>query len=530
MPKKILYGMEARSKIQAGVNKVADAVNTTLGSKGRNVMFAGASIFMPPTITNDGVTIAKQIDLKDKFENMGAQYMKDVAQKTNDTSGDGTTTATILAQAIVNEGLKNVAAGANPMELKKGIDKAVSKVVDNLRAMAKPVSGREDIEKVATISGNNDPEIGKIIADIFQDIGKDGVISVEETGAVGLQKEIVKGLNFPKGILSPYMITDNQKMECALDNPDIFVTDKKITMAEEMVLILNTVLNAGKKQLLIVAEDVSNDAMTVAVTNKIKGIIDVAAIQAPGFGENKKDMLLDIAAVTGATVVSSDFGISLTDTKIEYFGSARRVVSDRGQTTIIDGKGKKDMIKMREDQINGLLAQSKDSNQRVYLTDRLAKITGGIGIIKVGATTEAEMRERKFRIEDAVEATNSAIEEGIVAGGGVALLNCGFPTWVCDTQDESVGLDIINRAIKYPIKQIAANAGANGEVVINEIKTANPKYKTIGWNCKTGKYGDMLEMGIVDPVKVTRCALENAASIAGMILTTDVVIAEDEEQ
>lgn len=533
MAKQILFDREAREKLQVGVNKIADAVKITLGAKGRNVMFAHGSVFMPPTVTNDGVTIAKQVDLKDPFENMGAQLIKEVAQKTNDTSGDGTTTATILAQAIINEGLKNVAAGANPMELKKGIAKGVEKVVANLREMAKPIVGKDDIEKVATVS-SGDPEIGKVIAEVFDKIGKDGVISVEESNTIGMSKEIVEGMSFPKGLFSPYFITNQEAMKCEIENPAVLITDKKLSTTNEIVPMLTTIVNAGKKDLLIIADDIVGEALHSLTLNKMKGIINVCAIMSPGFGDNRKAIQNDIAIMTGATLISSEVGIELENFNMDMLGSARRVISDKDNTTIIEGKGSKDAIKAREKQIRGQIASNKDGDQGTFLADRLAKLTGGVGIIRVGAISETELREKKFRVEDAVEATKAAIEEGIVAGGGVALLNCQFPTWVCDTEDESTGLDIVNKAILYPIKQIAENAGENGDVIIKEIQrmpestggtvTLNKKF---GWDCRNDKYGDMFSMGIIDPVKVTRCALENAASVAGQILSTNVLIAEE---
>lgn len=539
--KELLYNREAREKLLAGVNKIADAVKVTLGAKGRNVMFTNGSVFLAPTVTNDGVTIAKQIELKDPFENMGAQLIREVAQKTNDTSGDGTTTATILAQAIINEGLKNVAAGANPMELKKGIEKAVNNVVDKLKSMAQPIVDKSDIEKIATIS-SGDPEIGKAIAEVFDKIGKDGIISVEESNTVGISKEIVEGMNFPKGLLSPYMITDQERMKCVIEKPAILLTDKKITTTNEIVPILTAIVNSGKKDLVIIADDISADGLTALIVNKMKGIINVCAVQAPGFGDNRKELLGDIAVLTGATLITSDIGIEFGDFTMDMLGRADRVISDKDSTTIVNGGGTD--IKDREAQIKELIKNNKDSNQALLLTDRLAKLTGGVGVIRVGAVSELEMKEKKFRVEDAVEATKAAIEEGIVAGGGVALLNCDMATQIVDekpfSDEERIGMDIVRRAIKYPIKQIAENAGTNGDVIIKEIDSElqmNARARSIavspqqrvsyGWDCRNDKYGDMFEMGIIDPVKVTRCALENAASIAAMILTTEVIIADE---
>lgn len=528
--KELLFDIDARNKLLAGVNKIANAVKVTLGARGRNVMFSNRDFGLAPTVTNDGVTIAKQIELKDQFENMGAQLIREVAQKTNDTSGDGTTTATILAQAIISEGLKNVAAGANPMELKKGIERAVETVVANLKEMAKPIVGKEDIEKVASISAN-DPEIGKIIAEVFDKIGKDGIISVEESNIIGMSKEIVDGMSFPKGLLSPYMITDQEAMQCVLENPVILVTDQKVTSAAEIVPTLNMILTSGKKEVLIIAGDVSNEALSALIINKMKGNINVAAVMAPGFGDNRNDLLKDIAIATGATLISPEVGVELKDFSMEMLGSARKVIADKDSTTIIEGKGSEVAIAEREKVIRGQIKENKDGNQGILLADRLAKLVGGVGVIRVGAVSETELKERKFRVEDAVEATKAAIDEGIVAGGGVALVRAkqGIPelAYEFESAGPEVGIDIVARACDYPIKQIAENAGKNGDVVLAELFSRDGDDNQ-GWNCKNDTYGDMFEMGIIDPVKVTRCALENAASVAAQILTTEVLIVDEE--
>jgi len=529
--KELLFDREAQEKLLSGVNQVANAVRITLGAKGRNVMFSNHAFGIAPRVTNDGVTIAKEIKLKDPFEDMGAQLIIEVAQKTNETSGDGTTTATILAQAIIAEGLKNVAAGANSIEIKRGIELGVAKVVGKLKKMATPIVDQKDIEKVATVS-SGDPEIGKIIGEVFSIIGKDGIISVEESGHIGLSKDIVEGIKFPKGLFHPYLVNNKEKMVCEIEDPVILITDKKITMTDEIVPILSKIAQSGIKEIAIIADDIHAEALNAIITNKLRGVIDVCAVPAPGFGENKKELLGDIAAITGATLITSEAGIELENFEIGMLGKARRIIADQYSTTIVDGKGDKKAIKERENQIRTLLKKATDGNQKMLLTDRLAKITGGFAVIGVGAISEIELKEKKFKLEDAVEAAKAAIEEGIIPGGGIALLNCLYAVDYTENQEVGTGMEIINRAILYPIKQIASNAGENGDAIIKEIKHRVGMLgpvggEVFGWNCKTNEYGSMINMGIIDPVKVTRCALENAASVAMMILTTEVLITDE---
>ena len=521
MSKQIKFSDEGRNGLQRGVNKLADTVKVTLGPKGRNVVLDKG--FGAPTITNDGVTIAKEIELEDKFEDMGAQLIKEVASKTNDVAGDGTTTATILAQAMINEGLRNVAAGANPMELRHGIEKATKIVVENIKKNAKEISGKEEIAQVATVSAGS-VEVGKLISEVMDLIGKDGVITVEEANTIGLDKEVVEGMQFDNGFISQYMITDTASMKAVLDNPYILLTDKKISSISEILPILEAIAQGGKKEIVIIAEDIDGEALTTLVLNKLRGTINVLAIKAPGYGDRRKEMLADIAALTGGQVISSDLGHRLEETKLEMLGNARKVESDKENTVIVEGKGSKEEIKKRIDQIKKQIEKTASDFDREKLNERLAKLSGGVGVIKVGAVTETELKELKYKVEDAVEATKAAIEEGIVSGGGVALVDTiSELTDVKASGDEVIGIEIVKKALEAPMRQIAQNAGVEGSVVIENVKKLNPGE---GYNALTGEYGNMIEFGIIDPAKVTRSAIQNAASISALILTTEAVVAE----
>lgn len=525
MAKQIEFSEEARNGLRRGVNILADTVKVTLGPKGRNVVLEKS--FGAPTITNDGVTIAKEIDLENKFENMGAQLIKEVASKTNDVAGDGTTTATILAQAMINAGLKNVAAGANPMEVRQGIEKAVEKVVEVIKKNAKEISGKGEIAQVATVSAG-DPAIGDLIAEVMDMIGKDGVITVEESNTLGLEKEVVEGMQFDNGYISQYMITDTAALKAVIENPHILITDKKISSIQEILPVLEALAQVGKKEIVIVAEDIDGEALATLVLNKLRGTINVLAVKAPGFGDRRKEMLQDIAALTGGTVISADLGHKLEDTKIEMLGQARRVESDKDNTTIVEGKGERSAIDARIKQIKAQLEKSTSDFDKEKLNERLAKLAGGVGIIKVGAATEVELKERKYKVEDAVEATKAAIEEGIVPGGGAALVDA-IPELknVPVSGDEIIGLEIVRIALEAPMRQIAENAGIDGAVVIENVRNMNPGE---GYNARSGEYGNMIKFGIIDPAKVTRSALQNAASISALILTTEAVVADKPEK
>ena len=522
MSKLIKFSDEGRAGLQRGVNKLADTVKVTLGPKGRSVVLDKG--FGSPTITNDGVTIAKEIELEDKFEDMGAQLIKEVASKTNDVAGDGTTTATILAQAMINEGLKNVAAGANPIGIRHGIEKATAKVVEIIKNSAKEITGKEEIAQVATVSAG-DAEIGKMISEVMDTIGKDGVITVEESNTLGLEKEVVEGMQFDNGFISQYMITDTASMKAVIENPYILLTDKKISAVAEILPILEQIAGSGKKDIVIIAEDVDGEALTTLVLNKLRGTINVLAVKAPGFGDNRKEMLEDIAALVGGQVISSGKGEKLEETKLESLGTAKRIESDKDNTTIIEGAGKKEAIKTRVEQIKKQAEKTTSDYDREKLEKRMAKMSRGVGVIKVGAATEVELKEKKYKVEDAVEATKAAIAEGIVAGGGVALVDTisGLVNLSGVTADEQIGVEIVKKALEAPMRQIAENAGVDGAVVIEEVKKKNPGE---GYNAMTGEYGDMIKMGIIDPAKVTRSALQNAASISALILTTEAVVAE----
>ncbi|MCD6550251.1 chaperonin GroEL [bacterium] len=526
MAKQIEYSEAARKKLKEGVDKLANAVKVTLGPKGRNVVLE--SSFGPPTITNDGVTIAKEIELEDKTQNLGAEIVKEVASKTNDVAGDGTTTAVVLTQAIVTEGLKNVTAGSNPLAIKRGITKAKDKVVEELKRMAKKITTREEIAQVATISAE-DAEMGNLIAEVFEEVGKDGVITVEESKTFGLQKEIVKGLQFDRGYISPYMINDTERMEAVYENPYILVTDKKISSLNEILPVLEKIAQTGKKELVIIADEVEGDALATLVVNKLRGVFNALAVKAPGFGDRKKEMLADIACVTGAQLISEETGSKLEDVKLEMLGQARKVVATKENTTIIEGKGSKEQIEARIKQIKKEIEMSDSEFDKEKLQERLAKLTGGVAVIKVGAATEVEQKARQHKIEDALAATRAAVEEGIVPGGGVALLRASKVLEGMSVEgDEKIGVEILKKALEEPIRQISKNAGQEGSVVIDQI-LKNEK-SSWGFNAQKGTYEDLMESGIVDPTKVVRSALEHATSAAAMLLTTEVLVAEKPEE
>ncbi|OGZ17726.1 MAG: chaperonin GroL [Candidatus Nealsonbacteria bacterium RBG_13_36_15] len=525
MAKQIKYQETARRKLKLGVDKLADAVKVTLGPKGRNAVLDKG--FGSPTITNDGVTIAKEIELEDKIENLGAEIIKEVASKTNDVAGDGTTTAVILGQALITEGLKNVTAGANPLAIKKGIEKGVEKIIESLKNMASPVAKRSEMAQVATISAE-DAELGNLIAEVFDELGKEGVITVEESQTFGLQKEIVKGLQFDRGYVSPYMITNAEKMEAEYDDPYILIADKKISAITEILPLLEKLAQAGKKELVIIAEDIEGEALPTLVLNKLRGVFNTLAVKAPGFGDRKKEQLQDIAVVTGGQVISEEAGLKLENVEIRMLGRARKVISTKENTTIVEGKGEKKDIEARTSQIKKEIQASTSEFDKEKLQERLAKLSGGVAVIKVGAATEVEQKARQHKAEDALSATRAAIEEGIVPGGGVALLRTIKSLDKLDLKsDEKTGINILKRALEEPIRIIAQNAGMDGAVVAEEVKKHEGNF---GFNAETGKYQDLMEEGIVDPVKVVRSALQNAASAASMLLTTEVVVAEKPEK
>jgi chaperonin GroEL len=522
--KELKFNEDARRSLERGVNILADAVKVTLGPKGRYVVLDKK--FGAPTITNDGVTIAREIEVEDVFENQGAQLVREVATETNDKAGDGTTTATILAQAIVREGLKNVAAGANPMALKRGIEEAVNEITDNLKSQSKEISGKEDIARVATIS-SREREIGDHIADAIDKVGKDGVVNVEEGQTLGLELEFTEGMQFDKGYLSPYMITDPERMEAVLDEPYILVANQKIGAVKDILPVLEQVIQAGRP-LLIVAEDVEGESLATIVVNKLRGTFTAVAVKAPGFGDRRKRMLEDIAILTGAEVITEEMGLKLENTKLAQLGKARRVVVDKDTTTIIDGAGDTDAIKARIKQLQAEIENTDSDFDREKLQERLAKLAGGVAVIKVGASTETEMKEKKHRVEDALEATRAALEEGIVPGGGVALLNAVDSIKLDKFEgDEKTGAAIIRRAVEEPLRQLSENAGLEGSIVVGRVRDAK---KGHGLNVDTGEVEDLVASGIIDPTKVTRLALQNAASIAKNILTTEAVVAEPPEK
>ena len=525
MAKQILFNEDARNRLQQGVNKLANTVKVTLGPKGRNVALDKG--FGSPTITNDGVTIAKEIELEDKFENMGAKLVKEVATKTNDVAGDGTTTATVLAQIMINEGIKNVVAGANPMAIRRGLEAGAKAVVEELKAKKKTVSGKEEIAQVASISAG-DPEIGKLLADVMDMVGKDGVITVEEGRTLGLEKEVVEGMQFDNGYISMYMMTDSSRMEAVFEDPYILLTDKKVSSLAEILPLLEKIAQAGRKHLVIIAEDVDGEALTTLVVNKLRGAFHTLAVKAPGFGDRRKAMLEDLAILTGGQVVSSEIGTKLEDVSLDQLGRARKVVSNKEKTTIIEGKGEDKLIKERVAQIKTEIDKATSDYDKEKLGERLAKLAGGIGVIKVGAATEVELNEKKLRIEDAVNATKAAIEEGIVSGGGVAYVDtiAVLDKLKLDDDEEQVAVKILRRALEEPMRQIAQNAGKDGAVVIEEVKKREPG---IGYNAATGEYVNMINAGIIDPLKVTRSALENAVSIAALVVTTEAAVTEKPE-
>jgi len=526
MAKNIIFDEKARQSLKKGIDKLAQAVKITLGPRGSNVILDKG--FGSPLITNDGVTIAKEIELEDKTENLGADVLKQAAEKTNDVAGDGTTTAIVLAWSIITAGLKNVTAGADALSLKRGIDKAVKVVIKELKDISQKVETHDEIANVGSISAD-DKEIGSMIADIFDEVGKDGIITVEESKTLGLSKEIVKGLQFDKGYISPYMITDSEKMESILENPYIIITDKKITNIQEILPLLDKIVQSGKKDLLLIADDLSGEALATLILNKLRGTFNLVAVKTPGFGDNKKELMEDIAIITGSKVISEEIGLKLDKAELDDLGNARRVVINKDNTTIVEGGGDAENIKNRMKQIKKQIELVDSDFDKEKLEERLAKLSGGIAVMKVGAATEVEQKEKQHRVEDAVRATKAALEEGVVPGGGIALLRCTKNLESIDLHDidEKVGVDIILRALEEPIRQIAENAGRSGEVVLEEAKK---RKENEGFDVTKGEFIDMFKVGIVDPAKVTRSALENAASVASMLLTTKVVITDIPEK
>ena len=527
MAKDIKYNWEAREGLKKGVDALANAVKVTLGPKGRNVIIDKK--FGAPQITKDGVTVAKEIELKEAIENMGAQMVKEVASKTNDQAGDGTTTATVLAQAIFNTGLKNVTAGANPMELKRGIDKAVATVVENLKSQSVEINdSHEKIEQVATISANNDNAVGKVIAEAMQKVKKEGVITIEEAKGTDTTVKIVEGMQFDRGYISPYFVTDTEKMEAVYDNPFILIYDKKISNMKEFLPILEKVVQSGRP-LLIISEDVDSEALATLVVNRLRGGLKIVAVKAPGFGDRRKEMLEDIAILTGGTVISEEKGFKLEDAGLEMLGTAEKITVDKENTTIVSGKGDKNAIEGRIGMIKAQIEKTTSDYDREKLQERLAKLAGGVAVIYVGAASEVEMKEKKDRYDDALHATRAAIEEGIIPGGGVAYIRSisSLKNLKGENEDQKIGIDIVRRALEEPLRQIAANAGKEGSVIVNAIAKGKGDY---GYNARTDQFVNMIEAGVIDPTKVARVALENAASIAGMLLTTECVLAEIKEE
>ena len=524
MAKELKFSEDARSAMLRGVDKLADTVKTTIGPKGRNVVLEQS--YGSPTITNDGVTIAKSIDLEDHFENMGAKLVSEVASKTNDIAGDGTTTATVLTQAIVNEGMKNVTAGANPVGIRRGIEKATKAAVEGLHKMSHDVKTKDDIAQIASISAAN-PEVGKLIADAMEKVGHDGVITIEDSRGVDTSVNVVEGMSFDRGYMSQYMVTDNDKMEADLDNPYILITDKKISNIQDILPLLQSVVQQGRA-LLIIADDITGEALPTLVLNKIRGTFNVCAVKAPGFGDRRKAQLQDIAVLTGGTVVSDDLGMQLKDVTIDQLGQANKVTVTKDATTIVDGAGAKDAIADRVDQIKQAIAATNSDFDKEKLQERLAKLSGGVAVVKVGAATETELKEKKYRIEDALNATRAAVQEGFVPGGGTALVNVmnELDNVEADGDDEATGVKIVKAALTAPVRQIAENAGVNGAVIVNQLQNEKPG---IGYNAATGKFEDMVKAGIVDPTKVTRSALQNAASVSALLLTTEAVVADKPE-
>ncbi|CAJ1226565.1 60 kDa chaperonin [Levilactobacillus zymae] len=524
MAKELKFSEDARSAMLAGVDKLADTVKTTLGPKGRNVVLEQS--YGNPTITNDGVTIAKSIELEDHFENMGAKLVSEVASKTNDIAGDGTTTATVLTQAIVNEGMKNVTAGANPVGIRRGIEKATAAAVDGLHKMSHDVKTKDDIAQIASISSASQ-ETGKLIADAMEKVGNDGVITIEESRGVDTSLDVVEGMQFDRGYMSQYMVTDNDKMEANLDNPYILITDKKIANIQDILPLLQSVVEQSRS-LLIIADDITGEALPTLVLNKMRGTFNVVAVKAPGFGDRRKAQLQDIAVLTGGTVITDDLGLNLKDTTIDQLGQAQKVNVTKDNTTIVEGSGAKDQIAARVEEIKGQIADTTSDFDRDKLKERLAKLAGGVAVVRVGAATETELKERKYRIEDALNATRAAVEEGFVAGGGTALINVIKDVAAVKAEgDEQTGVNIVLRALEEPVRQIATNAGVEGSVVVEHLKGEKPG---VGYNAADDKYEDMVAAGITDPTKVTRSALQNAASVSALLLTTEAVVADKPEK
>ena len=527
MAKEIKFDIKAREELKKGVDELANAVKVTLGPKGRNVIVDKK--FGAPHITKDGVTVAKAVELEDEFQNMGAQLVKEVASKTGDDAGDGTTTATVLAQAIINVGLKNVAAGANPIDLKRGIDKAVAKVVEGIKAQAQEVDDDlAKIENVARVSANNDAEIGKLIADAMGKVKKEGVITIEEAKGTDTTVKVVEGMQFDRGYISPYFVTNTEKMECEMDNPYILLYDKKISALKDMLPVLEAVAQSGRP-LLIIAEDVDSEALATLVVNRLRGSLKICAVKAPGFGDRRKEMLEDIAILTHGVVISEDKGLKLDMATVDELGSAEKVTVDKENTTIVNGNGDKELIAERVAQIKAQIEKTTSDYDREKLQERLAKLAGGVAVLYVGAPSEVEMKEKKDRVDDALSATRAAVAEGIVPGGGVAYMRCvaALGNFHGDNDDENTGIQIVKRAIEEPLRQIVANAGLEGAIIVQNVKDGKGDY---GYNARSGKYENFFESGVIDPAKVTRVALENAASIAGMFLTTECVIAEKKEE
>ncbi len=526
MAKQIVFNNDAREQLRKGVDELANAVKVTLGPKGRNVVIDKK--FGAPQVTKDGVTVAKEIELEDGIQNMGAQMVKEVASKTNDQAGDGTTTATVLAQAIVNTGLKNVTAGANPMDLKRGIDKAVAEIVKSIKEQAQEVGGDiQKIRQVATISANNDSAIGDIIAEAMEKVTKDGVITIENAKGIDTTVKVVEGMQFDRGYISPYFVTDTEKMECAYDNPYILIYDKKISTMKDLLPVLEKVVNTGRP-LLIIAEDVESEALATLVVNRLRGSLKIAAVKAPGFGDRRKEMLEDIAILTGGTVISEEKGYKLEDADLSMLGQSEKISIDKDNTTIVSGKGNSDAIKARVGQIKAQIEKTTSDYDREKLQERLAKLAGGVAVIYVGAASEVEMKEKKDRFDDALHATRAAVEEGIIPGGGTALIRAAQKLEAVkpENEDEKLGIEIIRRAVEEPLRMIVENAGLEGSVVVNEVKNGKGDY---GYNARAEKYENLFKSGVIDPAKVTRVALENAASIAGMLLTTECVLCDIKE-
>ncbi len=523
--KELTFNLDARSALKRGVDQLADAVKVTLGPKGRNVVIDKK--FGAPLVTKDGVPVANEIELENSLENLGAQMVKEVASKTNDQAGDGTTTATVLAQAIVREGLKNVTAGANPMDLKRGMDLAVATITKGLKEISRPVGGQKEIAQVGTISANSDSEIGNLIADAIEKVGKDGVITVEEAKGTETTLDVVEGMQFDRGYLSPYFVTDPEAMEAVLENPYILIHDKKISAMKELLPVLEKVAQSGRA-LLIIAEDLEGEALATLVVNKLRGTLKIAAVKAPVFGDRRKAMLEDIAIITGGTVISEEKGYKLDGATLATLGTAKRVTIDKDNTTIVEGAGKSEDIKRRVNEIKAQVEKTTSDYDREKLQERLAKLSGGVAVIKIGAATEVEMKEKKARVEDALHATRAAVEEGIIPGGGVAYLRAvqHLETLKGANHDQQTGIDIIRRAVEEPLRQIVANSGLEGSVVVNAVRNGEGAY---GFNAGTEQYGDMFEMGVIDPTKVSRVALENAASVASLLITTEATIVEKPE-